>query len=109
MTELWTRPWWTWNPATAGAWDRLYRTFNLLEGTAWFVFAGLVLWRWTRFRHSPLETVYAATFALFGATDLLEASQQSAPLVVVKGIVLVSLLLLRRIVRGRWYPASSLY
>ena len=109
MIALWTEPWWTWNPETAGTWDRLYRAFNLLEGAAWFVFAGLVLRRWIRFRHSPLETLYAAAFAAFGATDLLEASQQSAPLVVVKGGILVALLLLRQVVRKWWYPANSLY
>lgn len=109
MIELWPQPWWTWNPETAGTWDHLYRAFNLLEAAAWFAFAALVLWRWTRFRHSPLEMLYAATFAAFGVTDLLEASRQSAPLVLVKGGILVALLLLRQVVRKRWYPANSLY
>jgi len=109
VPEILTRPWWTWNAETAGVWDSVYRGFNLSEAAVWFLLAALVLRRWIRFRQSPLEGLYAAAFAIFGVTDLLEASQQSAALVAVKGIVLAAVLILRGIVRSRWYPASSFY
>ncbi len=108
--EQWlSRPWWTYEPSTATVWDQLYRGFNLFEAGCWFVLAGLVLHRWMRHRRSGTEWVYALVFVLFGLTDVREAWEQSAGLVLVKGIVLVVLLVLRRQVMQRCYPAARVY
>ena len=108
LSSLLVEPWWTWDPRTAGIGDVTYRWFNLAEAVAWFAFGSAVFWRWSRHRHSPLETVYAATFILFGFTDVREAWQQSALLFAVKGLVLAVLLTLRQVVRRRYYPESRL-
>lgn len=102
LHELLTQPWWTYDPQTTGTWGHVYRWFNLLEGTIWLVFAGLVLHRWRRHRKSRLEPVYALTFLLFGLTDYREASVQSAGLVLIKAAILVLLLGLRHLVRRRY-------
>ena len=108
LASLLTEPWWTWNPRTAGAGDIAYRWFNLAEAAAWSAFGLAVLLRWSRYRHSPLEIVYAAAFVLFGLTDVREAWQQSALLFGLKGGVLAALLTLRRAIRRRYYGESRL-
>lgn len=104
-----TSPWWTYDPQRAAWGDLLYRGFNLFEAGCWFVFAALVLRRWMVHRRLPLELGYAALFVLFGLTDLHEAWQQSAGLVLVKGIILLLLLLTRRRVMSQGYPDARLY
>ena len=101
--------WWRWDPGTAGLWDRVYRGFNLLESITWMVIAILVAVRWFRNRRSSGELVYAFVFLLFGLTDLREAFEQSLGLVLVKGGVLASLLILRHCSVRRWYPNRRLY
>lgn len=101
-------PWWSWDPATAGTGDVVYRWFNLAEAGAWFVFATLALARWGRNRRSGLEVAYALAFVAFGLTDVREAWEQSAPLFAVKGLVLAVLLTLRWLLHRRHYPESRL-
>ncbi|QDT56038.1 hypothetical protein Pan44_40880 [Caulifigura coniformis] len=102
-------PWWNWTPENAGFGDYAYRWFNLFEAAAWFLFACAVWRRWRRTHHSPLELLYATAFVAFGLTDVVEAWQQSLPLLALKGAVLATLLLLRHHIRKQWYPESSLY
>jgi hypothetical protein len=104
-----SKPWWIWRPDQASPWDYVYRSFNLFEASVWFIFAGLVAFRWGRHRQSPVELVYAAAFAAFGLTDVAEAWQQSAWLVAFKAVNLAALLALRAKVMRRWYPESRLY
>ena len=73
LKALLTAPWWTFDPATAGVWDHIYRGFNLFEGLAWVLFAVLVFVRYLRRGQSKLEIVYAVIFLLFGLTDFREA------------------------------------
>lgn len=100
-------PWWVYDPRTAGAWDHLYRGFNLFEGVAWLVFATLVLLRYQRRGQSGIEILYAVTFLLFGLTDFREAYVQSAALVLVKAVILILLWRLRAHVLKHCYPTRS--
>lgn len=59
------QPWWVWRPESATLWDRIYRFFNLMEGTCWLVFAALVWRRWQRHRRSGGEWAYAGSFVAF--------------------------------------------
>ena len=108
LSSLLSEPWWTWDAGRAGIGDMAYRWFNLAEAAAWFAFRVAVFRRWARHRHSPLEIAYAATFILFGLTDVREAWQQSARLFALKGLILTALLTLRRIVIRRYYADSRL-
>ena len=108
LNTLWT-PWWTWNRESAALGDWVYRCFNLFEAAAWFVFAFLVLDRWRRNRTARIEIAYSVSFAIFGPTDIAEAWQQSLPLLLIKGVVLVVLLTLRSWVRTNCYPTARLY
>lgn len=98
LEALWTQPWWTYDPAQATLWDHSYRNFNHFEGFVWTVFAILVLRRWQTHHRSRWELVYAAAFLLFGLTDFREAFVQSAPLVLLKVVVLGVLWWSRRVV-----------
>lgn len=84
---------------------QLVHAFNLAEGAIWLVFAGLVLNRWRRHRHSiRWEGAYALSFVAFAATDFREAWVLTSGLLLLKAAVLVLLLTLRRIVLSRFYP-----
>src|SRR5262245_35455633 len=106
--SLLRRTWWTYDHAAAWP-DQLYRGFNLLEGGAWLLIAGLVLIRYRRNRKSPLELLYALAFVTFGLSDFLEAYELTSALIVFKGANLVVLLLLRRTILRRHYPQSRTY
>ncbi|WP_437203332.1 hypothetical protein [Planctomicrobium sp. SH664] len=95
---LWLEPWWRYDPATAGGWGKLYHGFNLFEGGVWLLLGGLVLLRGRANRKSRLELAYAGLLWVFALTDFREAFEQSAPLVLVKGLVLMLLWSLRRCV-----------
>jgi hypothetical protein len=107
--ELLSNPWWTFDRATTGGWGLAYRGFNLAEATVWFVFAALVVRRWLLNRRSAVEVLYAIAFFTFGLSDVREAHQISAPLVLAKGINLVALLWPRNLAIHAWYPRSRLY
>jgi hypothetical protein len=107
-----TETWWRWNrPASEPLMvnDYACHYFNFVEGTAWFVFAGLVLRRWWRFRRSPLEIAYAVAFLLFGISDFVEAWALTSWLLWWKLVNLVALFQLRVIVLRRFYPDRRLF
>ncbi len=103
LKALWSEPWWTFDQQVASFWGHLYRGFNIFEGIVWVVFALVVFWRYLRRGQSFWEIVYAIAFLLFGLTDFREASTISAPLVLVKGIILILLLRLRHFVIKNCY------
>ncbi len=107
--SIWTDPWWVYDPDSVGVWGEIYRSFNLFEGIAWVVFAILVTRRYFQRGKTRWEIVYAVAFLLFGLTDFREAYVQSAPLVLVKGVILVILLQLRRYVIQTYSPTNYWY
>lgn len=101
--------WWTYSPRSATWIEHATHGFNLVEGAAWTVFAGLVLARWARHRRSPAEPVYAVAFLTFGLTDFREAYALDSWLIAAKLANLVALFALRRYVIRNCYPESRLY
>lgn len=108
LKSLLRRMWWTYHPAAEWP-EQVYRGFNLVEGCAWLVIAALVLWRYRRFRRSPLELVYAIAFVTFGLSDFWEAYELTSALITFKGANLIVLLLLRRAILRRYYPQSRTF
>jgi hypothetical protein len=106
---LWSRTWWSYGRDAELPYSTAYHTFNLIEGTAWLVFCGLVLVRYYRFKNSRLELLYALAFFTFGLSDFREAYCQQSWLIWLKGINLAALLYLRHLVITRFYPLSKLY
>lgn len=103
------RTWWRYRPGETPLISTPYHLFNLFEGCAWVVFAGLVLWRRRLGRRSGLELWYALAFLTFGLTDFREAYVLESWLIWVKLINLIALLMLRAEVIRRFYPESKLY
>ena len=103
-----TRLWWTYDPQ-GDPYSQPYHWINLVEGTAWLIFALLVLLRYKKNKHSPLELWYALAFITFGLSDFREAYYLHSWLILFKGANLVALFMLRRIVMRRFYPASKVY
>lgn len=106
---LFLRTWWRYQPAADGGVWLPYHLFNLAEGIVWLLLAALVFWRWRRHRHSWLELLYAAAFALFGLTDFREAFALQSWLIWLKGINLAAILALRARVLREYYPESRTY
>ncbi len=103
------KTWWRYDPR-ATPWVAVpYHAFNLFEGCAWVVFAGLVLYRRWRHQRSRLELWYSLAFFTFGLTDFREAYALSSWLIEVKLVNLLVLLKLRFEVIRRFYPTSKLY
>lgn len=73
-----------------------YFGFNTVEAVAWFTFAAIVLFRWTRNRKSPLEVLYSLLFLLFGISDVIEIIFYPLWLLLAKAIILAGLLFTRR-------------
>lgn len=103
------RTWWSYDPRNGSLHSVLYRNFNLVEGTAWCVFATLVMRRYLHHRRSPLEVWYALAFLLFGMTDFREAWALQSWLLWIKLANLIALCRLRRIVIRKYYPESNTY
>lgn len=109
---LWNETWWSWNRPPNEPYlftDIACHYFNLLEATAWFVFAVLVLLRWRRYQRSTLELLYVFAFLTFGISDLIEAWQLTSWLLWCKLVNLIVLLIVRRTVLCRWYPDHRLF
>jgi hypothetical protein len=104
LTHVW------WSHATQGhlAFSSWYRGMNLVEGTVWIVIAALIVARYLRNRHSALELVYASAFLTFGLSDFREAVALETWLILLKGVNLVALLCLRRVILSRYYPDSRM-
>jgi len=101
--------WWSYE-RDAGQWfSTAYHWFNLFEGAAWLIFALLVLRHWRQSRQSARERWYAAAFVTFGLTDFREAWYQQSWLLWVKGVNLLALFRLRRIILRRYYPEARLF
>lgn len=114
MTPQWLfdfvqRRWWTYSPRQATWVEHATHGFNLFEGTAWTVFATMVLARFARHRRSWVEVPYALAFFTFGLTDFREAYALDSRLLVAKLINLVVLFALRRHVIRGFYPESRVY
>ena len=103
---LFVKAWWAYDPDGEGR-GQVYHWFNLLEGVAWIVIASLVLRRYVRHRHSMLEPLYALAFFAFGLSDFVEAYRLSTWLILSKGMILFTLLLLRHYLLRRYYPKSK--
>ena len=89
-------------------WQRgLYVGFNGLEALLWWSLAGYVWTRWIRHRKTPLEHLYAVSFVFFGVTDVLEMDSYTVGLLLLKGFILASILLCRRLVLMH-YPGRKL-
>jgi hypothetical protein len=95
--------WWTYHPS-ADWLHHLYSWFNVIEGCFWLLFAALVLGRYLKHRHSPVEVAYAAAFATFGLSDFRESYVLETWLVAFKALNLGTLLYLRWHVIRRYYP-----
>ncbi len=106
---LFTQTWWSWNPQDDQWLSLVYHWFNIFEGAAWIVFAGLVLRRFVKNRKSQLEIGYSIAFLVFAMTDFREAWEQSSWLIWLKLMNLIVLLWLRRAVMRRWYPEAKVY
>ncbi|MBI1347395.1 hypothetical protein GC163_14040 [bacterium] len=105
---LFYRTLWQYDPARDWT-ENTTRYFNLLEATAWVVFAALVLIRWKKHRRSGWEWVYAALFLAFAWTDFHEATILQSWLLWVKAIVLAGILRLRWWLLRIHYPNSRTY
>lgn len=105
--SIWNN-WWTYDPAEAG-FAQVYHGFNLVEGLAWCVVATLIVVRFSQYRKSFVEVVYAASFATFGWSDFREAHSLDSWLILLKGANLAIILLLRRHVLRRFYPQSHTF
>lgn len=106
---VFVRVWWAWPETSRQLFDWVYHWFNIIEGCAWLVFAGLVLRRAMTHSRSGLEFAYALAFCVFAVTDFREALEQSSWLIWLKLINLIALFWLRRSVMLRWYPEAKLY
>jgi hypothetical protein len=106
---LFLRTWWSYECDGGLPYSAAYHWFNLFEGGVWLVFAALVLARFLRHRHSPLELWYAFAFVTFAVSDFREAWAQSSWLIWLKLFNLIALLWLRHVVMKRYYPLSRVY
>ena len=103
------RSWWRYRPEDLPWVFGPYHVFNLFEGCAWWVFAGLVIRRAMAGPRSVLEAGYAMAFLTFGLTDFREAYVLESWLLWLKLVNLVVLLKFRAMVIRRYYPESKLY
>src|SRR5262249_4980434 len=107
--KLLTHAWWRYAPSEPFGFSAVYHWFNLFEGLAWCLVAGLVLRRFLRYRKSPLEIIYALAFVTFGLSDFVEAHALTSWLIIAKGANLVILFALRRHLLRSYYPESKTY
>ena len=106
---LFTHTWWQYNVHSVDLFDTIYHWFNILEGCAWILFALLVLIRFLKNCCSTLELWYCFSFFSFAMTDFYEAFAQTSWLIWLKLINLILLLMIRRKVMTKHYPAAKLY
>jgi hypothetical protein len=106
---VFVRIWWTYDAEEPFGFSACYHWFNILEGLVWMIFSALVLLRFLRHRRSPIELCYCALFAAFGASDLVEAWQQSSWLIWLKLINLCCLVWTRERVLRCHYLEARVY
>ncbi len=102
------KTWWQYSGHGDVPFSQIYHYLNLAEAGVWIVFAFFVARRYLRYKHSLLELLYAFTFFLFAATDLVEAYVLTSWLIWLKAIVLLALLWIRIYIRVRYYPTSKM-
>lgn len=106
---VFVRTWWTYDPADSFGFSECYHWFNILEGLVWMVFSALVLSRFLRHCRSRIELCYCGLFLAFGASDFVEAWQQSSWLIWLKLFNLSGLILVRRRIMRHHYPEARVY
>ena len=106
---MFVRNWWTYDAEEPFGFSACYHWFNILEGLVWMVFTALVFLRYLRQRRSRIELFYSALFAAFGASDFVEAWQQSSWLIWFKLFNLYGLVRSREHVMRRHYPEARVY
>lgn len=106
---MFVRNWWTYDAEGPFGFSACYHWFNILEGLVWMVFTALVFLRYLRQRRSRIELFYSALFAAFGASDFVEAWQQSSWLIWFKLFNLYGLVRSREHVMRRHYPEARVY
>ncbi|NOX52912.1 MAG: hypothetical protein GXP27_00425 [Planctomycetes bacterium] len=84
----------------------IYVPFNIGEAAAWFAIASFVGYRYAKHRQTGYELLYAASFLLFGATDLIEIHSTTVWLLGFKAACLLAILLGRKLVIG-YYPGAK--
>ncbi|HEV3339786.1 MAG TPA: hypothetical protein VG125_05500 [Pirellulales bacterium] len=109
LWQLLMRSWWRYATNESSAFSIVYHWFNVAEGIAWCLIAGLVLRRYLKGRKSSLEIAYGVAFLTFGLSDFIEAHVLTTWLILAKGANLAALLLLRRRVLRRHYPESKTF
>ena len=100
---------WTYEVEELFGFSACYHWFNILEGLVWLVFSTLVFLRFLKHRRTRIELYYCALFAAFGASDLVEAWQQSSSLICLKLFNLYGLVRTREHVMRRHYPEARVY
>ena len=105
--EWWTRVWWEWDAGTQDWFSIGYHWFNLLEAVIWFGIAAMVGVKNYREHRTAVDWLYALAFLVFGLTDMVEARQQSSPLILFKLMNLIELVCLRQIVSRRQKSATN--
>jgi hypothetical protein len=109
---LFSETWWSWSRAgnEPHTWtDVACRSFNVVEASAWFIFAVLVFRRWRRFRKSRIELWYGVAFVLFGISDVVETWALTSWLLWWKAANLLVLFRMRHIVIRRFHPDAKVY
>ncbi|QDT36799.1 hypothetical protein Pan189_11620 [Stratiformator vulcanicus] len=102
---------WSWLRDGDEPWGPAYFWFNVAEGLIWFGLGFYVLIRAYRrsWREglSPVETAYAVAFVVFGLTDLREAWICTPVLIIAKGLICATILLIRREITRRYYLSTK--
>lgn len=84
-----------------------YVSFNAIEALIWFAVGSYVLIRYARRGKSAFNLMYAAAFAIFAISDLLEIVGYSLALLMLKAVTLGLILACRAIVLAE-YPGAKL-
>ncbi len=85
----------------------VYVPFNFVEAAAWMALSVFVLVRYVRRRRTWYELQYAASFSLFGITDLIEVHATTPLLLGFKAACLLGILQGRKLVVA-YYPGAKI-
>jgi hypothetical protein len=83
------------NNQPEGWFELAYVSFNWFEACSWILISAYLLWRFCKYRRTPLEVGYALYVFLFGLSDVVEVYQLTIGLFVIKAVLLVSILICR--------------
>ena len=93
--------------AVDGAWATFYYWFNFTEAMTWILIGAYVFVRFLRSRKSNLEIIYTLLFFIFGLTDFRELQNLPIWLLVFKGLIFVSILYTRYLLK-QFYPRLTI-